>query len=189
MFSPFSLVTALRRANYSKLSHTKIDIFSYLPKPLFLSVIPIIYSTIYFWWRACVLPQTDGERAADSCMLACKTQRLHERESSTERERGSISLDQISLCLPRSVRRYLTHSGLLHLSYLPPNPSIHVHCLPLSLCLPFIFPFSLSLFNSVGDFSPSLSLAHFPISLPYSAWVCVVVVCKKDHFWLRCLPK
>ena len=93
------------------------------------------------------LPQTDGGRAADSCVLDCKTRWLHERESMThtekqrERERESVSEDRISLCLSLhqwgviwpSVARYICPTCLcILLSTLSVS-------LSLSLSLSFIF--------------------------------------------------
>lgn len=129
--------------------------------------------------------QTDRGRAADSCMLGCRTRRLRERECKTcrdeQREIGFLSVS------PHQFRRDLTHCGLVHLSYLPPY-------LFLSLLLRLS---PLSLFHLLAIFPPSLSFGVHPNHTPLQqAQECVCVslctracVFKKDHFHVRCLPK
>ena len=136
------------------------------------------------------LPQTDGGRAADSCVLDCKTRWLHERESMThtekqrerEGERERIRGSDFSPSLSPSVRRYLTHRGPLHLPYLPLYPSVYAQCLSLSL--------SLSLFHFLAtSLHPSLVWPTSRSHSPQRRECVSMCVCKKDHFCARCVPK
>lgn len=134
---------------------------------------PEVSTPCSVWWRSLVLlsfprlyRQTDRHRgrAADSCMLGCRTRRLRERECKTcrDEQRERVSEDRISFCLSPSVRRDLTHCGLVHLSYLPPYLF-----LSLLLCLS-----TLSLFHLLTVFPPSLSFGVHPNHTPLQQAQC-----------------
>lgn len=121
------------------------------------------------------LPQTDGGRAADSCMHDCKTQWLHERESSThtdkqrEREKEYQRIRFLCLCLHQWSVIWPTVACYICPTCLP----IFLSMFNVSLSLCFIS----SLFHPVGDFPPSLSSGPRPNHTPLQRMSALVRVC------------
>lgn len=127
-----------------------------------------IREDFYVMEEMCIaeLPSTDRGRATDSCMLGCKTQWLHERESKahTEEQRGEsirgsdffLSLHQLGIIWP-TVAWYICPT-----------------CLPIFFYL-CSMPLSLSVFHLLTTSLHPSHLAHFAITLPYSVCVCVCV--------------